>query len=202
MIDKSKILKIKDFESLIEFLANELDWPIDLDKFDDLNVLGYDFSTEELGLNEHYSAKIREIKQLRPLRQDQPWTVFWLDFEPRRLPITVLRRILSKFIVKKRQNSPDRASWEMEDLLFITGQGELSQRGITFAHFHRDNDGHDVIRDFSWESNESHFNYISGYLNCLKWKDSLPKESWREEWLKAFQGSTRQAIRTSEQLAK
>ncbi len=137
MLNNATISAIKDFPSLVEFLIDELDWPIDIDRFDDLDALAYEFTPEELGLKDDLAAKIKVIKQLRPLSGDQPWDVFWIDFEPRRLPITVLRRILSRFVTKKRARPSDIFSRPMDDLLFITAQGEDQHRGITFAHFRK-----------------------------------------------------------------
>ena len=204
MIKKEAIRKVKDFPSLVDFLANELEWPIDLDVFDDIDVFAYDFTPEELGLQEQYAAKINEIKQLRPLSTEQPWSVFWVDFEPRRLPITALRRILSKFVTKKRAQRGDKVTWEKEDLLFITAQGEGQHRGITFAHFHTEEDGKEALRDFSWDQTETHFHYIGGdYLESLRWPEpSITPDEWRSQWRRAFSGSTRQAIQTSKDLAQ
>jgi hypothetical protein len=203
MVDKAAVLKVKSFESLVEFLVDELGWQIEIDKFDNLDLLGYDFTPEELGLKEEHAAQIREIKQLRPIA-DEPWGIFWIDFEPRKLHITALRRVLSKFVTKKRANHSDRATWDTEDLLFITAQGEDEQRGITFAHFHRDSDNKEVIRDFSWDQAETHFHYIAGeYLESLRWPEpGIASDKWRENWLGAFTGSTRKAIRTSKELAE
>ena len=204
MINKEAIRKVKDFPSLVDFLANELEWPIDLDVFDDIDVFAYEFTPEELGLQEQYAAKINEIKQLRPLSVEQPWSVFWVDFEPRRLPITALRRILSKFVTKKRAKRGDKVTWAKEDLLFISAQGEGQHRGITFAHFHTDEDGKEALREFSWDQTETHFHYIGGdYLESLRWpENSITPNEWRSQWRRAFSGSTRQAIRTSKDLAQ
>lgn len=203
MVDKTAVLKVKSFESLVEFLVDELGWRIEIDKFDNLDLLGYDFTPEELGLKEEHAAQIREIKQLRPIA-GEPWGIFWIDFEPRKLHITALRRVLSKFVTKKRANHSDHATWDTEDLLFITAQGEDAQRGITFAHFHRDSDNKEVIRDFSWDQAETHFHYIAGeYLENLRWPEpGTTTDKWREKWLGAFTGSTRKAIRTSKELAE
>jgi len=203
MVDKNAALNITSFETLVEFLAEQLDWPIDLDLFENIELLGYAWSPQELGLKEEHAGKIREIKQLRPVG-DEPWGIFWIDFEPRRLHLTALRKILSRFVTKKRTQIKDHATWKTEDLLFITGQGEDRQKGITFAHFYRDEDGKDVIRDFSWDQTETHFHYLAGdYLESLRWPDpGVDKNEWRQRWLKAFSGSTRQAIRTSKQLAE
>ena len=75
-----RFLSIKNFPSLVNFLAEELQWPIDLDEFDDYESLAYDFSPEELGIKEEFISKIKNIKQLRPIG-DNPYAIFWIDFE-------------------------------------------------------------------------------------------------------------------------
>jgi len=54
------------------------------------------------------AVKVRSAKQLRPLIPGQPWGIFWIDFEPKKLPITVMRRILNQLVTKKRAENPDR----------------------------------------------------------------------------------------------
>lgn len=48
------------------------------------------------------SDKIDKIMQLRPLVSNQPWGIFFNKFEPKKLPIVVLLRILGKLVKKKR----------------------------------------------------------------------------------------------------
>ena len=83
------------------------------------------------------AAKIQEIKQLRPLVTGQPWGIFFVKFEPKKLPVVALRRILSQVALKKRAsaNSADRAAWAADDLLFVSNYGEGDERQISFAHF-------------------------------------------------------------------
>jgi len=102
MIDHENILKIRDFGSLIDFLIDDLNWPIDIEAFDDLDKLAFEYQPEEIGLTDKFTAKVNSIKQLRPLISNQPWAIFYIEFEPHRLPITVLRRILNFFVNKKR----------------------------------------------------------------------------------------------------
>ena len=39
---------INYFESLVNFLADELDWPINLEDFDSLDDLAFDFTPEDV----------------------------------------------------------------------------------------------------------------------------------------------------------
>ena len=201
MITDKSILGIKDFESLVDFLVDELGWPLDPDKTD-YDELAYSYSPEELGLDEKFATKINSIRQLRPDSDKLHWGVFWIDFENKRLPITVLRRILRSFVTKKRSQNPNQKTWELENLLFVSGHGDIDHRGLTFAHFKR-MDGIDEIRDFSWDQSEKHFIHYAKYLDKLKWPDDENSiEKWQEQWNHAFLGSTRLAIRTAKELAE
>ena len=136
-IERERLRAIKTFPSLVKYLRDELDWPIETDDFDELV---FDYEAEELGIDPKTAVKIDEIKQLRPLVSNQPWGIFFIKFEPKQLPVVVLRRILSRLVIKKRAsaNKPEHASWNLDDLLFISNYGEDEQRQITFAHFSQD----------------------------------------------------------------
>jgi hypothetical protein len=200
-MDKKELLKIQGFDSLLDFLVDELDWPLDIDNLGE-RELTFSYSAEEIGLPENLVAKVKSIKQLRPFTSGQPWAIFWMDFESKKLPITVLRRILRHFVVKKRAADPTKVTWQMEDIMFVSGHGDEETRGVTFAHF-KNLDNNEVMREFSWDKRERSFeNYIS-YLDNLKWSDKFETnpEEWSVAWRGAFTGSTREAVRTSKQLA-
>ena len=118
-------------------------WPIESDDFEELT---FEYSPEELGIDTKNAAKIQEIKRLRPLSTRQPWGIFFVKFEPKKLPVVALRRILSQVALKKRAsaNSAERAAWAADDLLFVSNYGEGDQRQISFAHFSKAADGQDL----------------------------------------------------------
>lgn len=200
-MDKKALLKIKDFESLLEFLVDDLEWPIPegLGEYE----LTFVYTPEEIGLSDDQADKMSaSVKQLRPFVENQPWAIFWLDFETKKMPVTVLRRILRHFVVKRRAANPDAPTWQMEDIMFVAGHGEEGARGVTFAHF-KNLDGKEVMREFSWNSQEQSFDNYINYLDNLKWEDEFEDnpEAWKEAWRKAFTGSTREAVKNSKQLA-
>jgi hypothetical protein len=131
---RARLKQITDFASLIGYLRDEMGWPIDADNLEDLY---FEYTAEELGIESASAAKIVEIKRLRPLSVGQPWGIFFVRFEPKRLPVVALRRILSRVVLKKRAsaNSAERTAWEAEDLLFVSNFGEGDERQICFAHF-------------------------------------------------------------------
>ena len=100
--DIERLRDIKSFPSLVKYLRDELEWPIDSDNFDELT---FDYEPEELGLDAKAAVKIKQIKQLRPLADNQPWGIFFVNFEPKRLPVVALRRILRSLVIKKRQDA-------------------------------------------------------------------------------------------------
>ncbi|MFQ5911012.1 MAG: hypothetical protein ACE5IJ_09880, partial [Thermoplasmata archaeon] len=72
-VEVERLRQIKTLPSLIRFLRDELDWPVEADEIDDLT---FEYSPEELGLDAKHAAKIKEIRQLRPLDSKQPWGIF------------------------------------------------------------------------------------------------------------------------------
>ena len=96
---------IKTFPQLLAYLRDELDWPIDSN---DTESVTFDYEASELGLDEKSAVRIKEIKQLRPLSGNQPWGIFFVNFEKKALPVMVMRRILRSLVFKKKM--PDRKS--------------------------------------------------------------------------------------------
>jgi hypothetical protein len=196
-----RVKSIADFPSLVEYLREDLDWPMDVEDVEDL---AFDYEPEELGLKEAHKVKINEIKQLRPLTSNQPWGIFYLDFEPKRLPVVVLRRILRSLVPKKRASAAraQQAVWNLNDLLFISALGEEGHRGISFAHFKENGEGPPQLQTFSWDERETHLHYLGLNLERLRWpEDEEDVEGWREQWSGAFTTTHRQVIRTSKELS-
>ncbi len=201
MLEFADIKAIRDFKSLIKYLRTHLGWPVDEMNADDLY---YEYSAVDLGLDEKAAVKIRQIKQLRPLTGNQPWGIFWIDFEPKRLPVVVMRRVLAALVMTKRGSKESRrAAWNLHDLMFISATGEGQDRGISFAHFQDTSDGLPQLRTFSWDANENHFYYLERVnLECLRWPvNPNDAEAWRENWSSAFTTAHREVITSSQVLA-
>ena len=202
MPDYNRIREIQDFESLVDYLNDELDWPIDVDDLEDIT---FDYEPEEFGLEEAHIVKTKSIKQLRPLVPDQPWGIFYIEFESKRLPVVVLRRILRALVRKKRHSAAqaDMPVWNLNDLLFISALGEDEHRGLSFAHFRDNGDGQPQLRTFSWDRRETHFYYLRNLnLENLRWpQDDGDAEAWREQWSSAFTTEHRWQIGASKDLS-
>lgn len=206
---RAKLTSIKRFDQLIVYLRDELGWPISRESFEDVEDLFYDFTPDELGIDPKTAAKIQEIKRLRPLSPSQPWGVFFVKFEPKKLPVVALRRILSRVALKKRAsaNSSLRAAWEADDLLFISNYGEGDERQISFAHFSRALDDNDLptLKVLGWDNLDTalHLDAVARELNeHLTWPDDdTDANAWRARWRAAFTIEHREVVTTSKELS-
>src|SRR6266576_1763984 len=189
--DRAELKTIKTFPALVRYLRDELGWPIDSADFEELT---FDYTPEELGIEPASAAKIQEIKRLRPLTANQPWGIFFVKFEPKKLPVVALRRILSQVALKKRSsaNSADRAAWAADDLLFVSNYGEGDERQISFAHFSQAEARHDLptLKVLGWDNLDTalHLDAVAKELTQhLAWPDNdTDMEAWRDRWRSAF----------------
>ena len=82
LADAERLRKIHTFPSLVKYLRDDLGWPIESDDFDELM---FEYEPEELGLDPKTAEKVEKIMQLRPLTTNQPFGIFFLQFQPKRL---------------------------------------------------------------------------------------------------------------------
>ena len=197
---------IRTFKQLVRYLEDELGWPLD---GYDIGDLTFDYEPDELGLKPADAAKIKSSRQLRPLDSKQPWGIFFIEFDKKKLPVVVLRRILSHLVVKRRAsaNKADRAAWNSEDLLFISAFGaEDDGREISFAHFHQEEGDMPTLRVLGWDGGDTSLklDHLATTLReKLHWPDA--KESldhWRARWSGVFRHRVGHVINTSDMLAE
>src|SRR5438552_156835 len=206
---RSALANIKRFDQLIAYLRDEMGWPIARDSFEDVDDLFYDFTADELGIDPKTAAKIESIKRLRPLSPRQRWGIFFVKFEPKKLPVVALRRILSQVALKKRAsaNSAERTAWAAEDLLFVSNYGEGAERQISFAHFSQDRTKADlpILKVLGWNDRDTalHLDGVATELATrLSWpEDESNVDRWREKWRSAFTLRPDEVIKTSKALA-
>ena len=202
-----RLARIRRFDQLVAYLRDGLGWPIDSDDFEELT---FEYTPEELGIDAKNAAKIQEIKRLRPLVPGQPWGIFFVKFEPKRLPVVALRRILGQVALKKRAsaNKSERQAWAADDLLFVSNYGEGEERRIAFAHFSKPQDGHDLptLKVLGWDNLDTplHLDAVARELSDhLAWPDDEDDpDAWRERWRSAFTLRHREVISTSKQLSE
>lgn len=203
---RAALANIKRFNQLIAYLRDELAWPIEGADFADLT---FEYTPEELGIETKSAAKIQEIKRLRPLTSNQPWGIFFVKFEPKKLPVVALRRILGQVTLKKRAsaNSFERQAWAVDDLLFVSNYGEGAARQISFAHFSGPAGSRDLptLKVLGWDDRDTalHLDVIARELSeHLAWpEDEDDVDAWRDQWRAAFTLKYQEVITTSHDLS-
>ena len=203
---RTRLANIKRFDQLIAYLRNEMSWPINEDSFEDIT---FEYTPEELDIDMTNAAKIQEIRRLRPLVPNQPWGIFFIKFEPKRLPVVALRRILSRVTRKRRisANSSERQTWAVEDLLFISNYGEGDARQISFAHFATPGNSRTLptLKVLGWDNRDTalHLDAVAKELTeQLTWPDNEnDADAWRKQWSTAFTLQHREVINTSKELS-
>lgn len=208
-----KLADVKTFDQLLPWLASSLDWPVDeIDiapetAFDDLT---YEYEAKELGLKQEDIAHIREIRQLRPLVTNQPWGIFFVNFEDKKIPVGVLKRILGGLTIRKRQaaNKAEQKAWTLHDLLFISSSGKSGERELSFLHFAEENGGKNktVLKELGWDHQDTQLklDYVERTLRSnLVWPDDTSDaDEWRARWGNAFTTTHGATIRTAKELTK
>jgi len=205
---RATLAKIRRFNQLVAYLRDEMGWPIA--NGEDFEELTFEYTPEELGIDAKNAAKIQEIKRLRPLTPSQPWGIFFVKFEPKRLPVVALRRILGRVALKKRAsaNKSERQAWAADDLLFVSNYGEGDERRISFAHFSSPLDGADLptLKVLGWDNLDTplHLDAVARELTAhLAWPDDADDaDAWRERWRAAFTLRHREVITTSKTLSE
>lgn len=205
-----KLRTITDTTQLVRYLHTELDWPVDVEDVDDAF---FDWHPDELFLNDEHRVAIGNIKQLRPLSSGQPWGIFFVEFERKRLPIVVLRRVLNSLAIKRRANAKKgggHQTWQARDLLFVSSFGAAGHREIALAHFTDESEHGDlpVLRVLGWDEDDTtaQLAYVARTLhNRLRWPartdGAEAQQAWREQWAGAFKLQYRQAINDAKSLA-
>lgn len=209
MVDKviaEKLRGISNFEQLKIFLSEEMEWPIREFKIDELT---FDYDPAELGIKPEMAAKIRAIKRMRSLSVQQPWGIFFVEFENKKLPVESLRRILSHVAVTKSgKGKSSSISWKSDDLIFISNYGLENDRQLCFAHFSNDSEAVSlpVLRVISWDSSDSilHLDAVASNLQKnLKWPgENIDVDQWRDQWATAFLLKNKEVLDTARSLAK
>ena len=197
------IRSVRNITDLIGYFSENLNWAIDIDDFDDIEDISYDFEAEDIGLKEENFAKISSLRQLQPLVDGQQWGIFCIEFDSNKFEVSALRKILSKF-VPKRRSMIDHAVWEQHDLLFICNWGEDNNSTIGIAHFEDQEKGLPQIKMISCAPALEDFTQIKVFedrLAQLAWpKNTSNIDAWREAWSNAFASGYRQTIQDSSTL--
>ena len=203
MSTSAKLDQITDFPSLIHYLRDELEWEIPDDAV--FNELTFSWTPSEVGLELNEPI---EITQLRPLRADQPWGIFFLNFPHAKLPVTVMRRVLRGLSKRQRAsaNAGDKAAWDKDDLLFISAVGEADDRRLSFAHFQDRGKDLPALRVIGWDHDDTvrRLSHVDQLLHeKLAWPGrGVLAEAWRDQWRSAFTERPRESVRTARAMAE
>ena len=203
---RADLAGIKRFDQLLAYLRDTLGWPIDRIEIDELM---FDYTPHELGIDDKNAAKIQEIKRLRPLSTRQPWGIFFVKFEPKKLPVVALRRILSQVVLKKRAaaRAAGHPAWAADDLLFVSAHGDGEERRMSFAHFSITDNKEDlpVLKVIDWSDLRTslHVEEVQRQLTTnLVWPtDTGDAEGWRKKWRSAFAVRHGEVVETSKDLS-
>ena len=193
-----------DLESMLKYCAEHLDWVIDEEYFEDIDDLTYDFYPEDLGLKDEAFAKIRSLKQVRPLVDGQPWGIFAIDFESKRMEVSALRKILNSLIPKK--SGVDHKTWECDRLLFLCFWGESAYRTIGFVSFERnENNGLPTIKPLYCTPKVEERNVLETFeqrIKGLAWPSNYSDDSWLNSWRGVFKTQRGQTVRETKRLTE
>ena len=197
------IRNVRNITDLITYFSENLNWDIDINDFDDIEDVSYDFTAEDIGLKEESFAKISSLRQLQPLVDGQKWGIFCVEFDSNKFEVSALRKILSG-LVPRRRNSADHAVWIQQDLLFICNWGKDNNRTIGVAHFEDKEDGLPQIKMISCAPALEDFTQIKVFedrLANLRWPENTSNiKEWRSLWSSAFTTGYRQTIQDSSTL--
>ncbi|MCX8517375.1 MAG: hypothetical protein ORN29_04805, partial [Rhodoferax sp.] len=199
--------RVRTLPALVAYLHDHLGWPVDVE---DWNQNVFDWLPEELRLKPVYQVKVKSVQQLRPLVSGQPWGIFFVEFEPGRLPITVLRRVLNALVPKGRAQDGGHQTWHMSDLLFVSSFDNGSEHEIALAHFSDESANGDLptLRVLGWH--DDHTPMQLGHLaqtleDKLRWpaacRTAEQLQHWRTQWASAFTQIYRQNIHDAKTLA-
>lgn len=197
------IRKVKSITDLIGYFSENLGWDIDVEDFEDIEDISYDFEAADIGLKDEAFAKISSLRQLQPLVDNQKWGIFCVEFDSNKFEPSALKKILSGLVPKKR-NSADHAVWAQQDLLFICNWGVDNNRTIGVAHFEDKESGLPQIKMISCAPALEDFTQIKVFedrLSKLTWpRNTSNIAEWREAWASAFTTAYRQVIQDSSTL--
>lgn len=188
---------VSNLDTLLQYCAETLSWRIDEEYFEDLDELTYDFEAADLGLKEEAFTKIKSLKQLRPLVENQPWGIFAVDFESKKLEISAVRKILCKLICSP--HNADYKTWACDQLLFLCFWGESAYRTIGFIAFEKQTGARlPIIKPLYCTpkiEDRAHIENFENQIKQLKWNDHFSNDEWIIAWRQAFRLPRHQTVR-------
>lgn len=202
--DPELLRAVKNLDDVLDFLAEELDWPVGDLGLDDAT---FDYSPAELGITGDQAPALKAVRQLRPLTAAQPWGIFFVQFAGRKLPIALLRRLLRSVVAKKRIASGTHRTWKLDDLLFFTATDTGETVDLHLIAFFDSGGAQPEVRSLPWNpvhSPRAHLQRLAWeLLPHLEWPSEPDAvEAWRASWRQAFKLRHGAALASASELAR
>ena len=215
LLGESVLRRIRTQGELLEYLGEELGWPLNdaefLDEADPVEQrLTWEWLPSDIGVDPADLTSLRRLLQLRPLTADQPWGIFFVEFDRERLPVTQFRRVAQAFARRRSQRAPgdNRPRWDAENLLFVvTTGGDQTVQLHLLALWNREGRA-DEIRSLAWRPRQGSDRHLARLhhelLPRLAWPadDQASADLWTAQWREAFKLPLGAAISTASLLAE
>ncbi|MCG8624810.1 MAG: N-6 DNA methylase [Proteobacteria bacterium] len=208
-----ELVGINDFPTLLSFLHDRMNWPIKPDPkaHDPVEKSTYTFKFDELGIDEKKvpAVEVREVYQLRPMHDADPFGIFLVSFDKKHLRMGAMRRILRAFEKRKRPsaNTGDYQRWDMEDMIFISNYGESDSRKICFAYFKQEDTSPlprlKVIEWDEFDTNARLYAQAEILVKELRYPNADEIQhvaEWQKRWREAFRHEKGHSISTVKEL--
>ncbi len=192
-----KLRDVYDLETMLLYCSEKLQWPIDIEHFEDLDDVFFDYSPDDVGIKDEYFSKISSLKQLRPLIEHQPWGVFSVEFIGDKFETAVLKKIIAGLI--RRSRTGINKIWDYDKLLFICFWGAEEQRTIAFVAAAIGNSSLPIIKSVYCAPKLEAPSYLEDFesrISALTWPSDSNK-NWVAEWSKIFAREKKEVIRNS-----
>jgi hypothetical protein len=183
-LDSKRLQTISTLPQLINYLRDELQWPIQDYEPDDLT---FDWSADTLRVGEQHAGALSSgmVRQLRSMTANQPWGIFLVEFNDDRIHRGALREIL-RGLAANRRRDPSLPAWQHDNLLFICATQGYDR--ITFAHFRGEQMQKARLTMFGWQRESPYLRTLCEFnLPALRWPDDPSDEAgWLKGWAAAF----------------
>lgn len=185
-IPQEALREIRDFNSFVWFLRNELDWPVPEDRQLTPEDLTYEYLASELQLKSEHADRLK-IRQLVPFYSGQPWGIFLLEFSTSKFYRSLFRQVM-RALAPRRQHDPGLPNWKPQHLLFICTN---DYQQFTFGHFSGDKPTGARLTTFTLDPDSSKWRTLCEFnLKALRWpaeRDVQPDPAaWLAQWKQAF----------------
>ena len=179
MIQPDSLQSVSTSESLLEFLHDELSWPVRSS-----NQL-YDFYADELGLDEKVAGKVGRVMQIASFEKGQPWGIFLIEFDGSKIHRSALRQVLRGLSVSRKNRDAGIPAWQAPHLIFICTSDYDT---FTFAHYSGGSHTSAKLSMFGWRRGDASVRTLCEHnLPALKYPSmSTDAEAWITKWESAW----------------